>query len=344
MDPSTIPSSEFSTRQFDIWRDSIAVVFDVERQASEADSAFIADVEAFQLGDMVVTAATLGEQRYTRSQARLRRDGMDHFVLNLYRTGGWRAQTPNGDFQGVAGQVSVLDLASELISDEPHSELVTLFLPRSLLEERLPNLGALHGSGPTGPHAALLAEYIDLLARRLPTLPAGEEQALSRATCEMLTACISPTLANVEAARPGLEMVLQRRARRFIEGQLNSPDLTADAICGAVGVSRRTLYRLFEQDGGVQRYIQARRLVRIKALLADASDGRRISEIAAEFGFTRPDHFARAFKHQFGQSARDLREFRRRHLGTGVVLGAKRNDIGSFDTWIRALHDRAIAI
>lgn len=315
------------------------MVFDVERQAPEAGNAFDADVEAFQLGDMVVTSATLGEQRYVRSQARVRRDGMDHFVLNLYRSGGWRAQTSRGDFQGVAGQVSVLDLTSELISDEPPSELVTLFLPRSLLEERLPNLGALHGSAPIGPHAVLLAEYIDLLARRLPTLPAGEEQALSRATCEMLTACISPTLAHVESARPALELVLQRRAKRFIGGHLNSSELTAEAICGAVGVSRRTLYRLFEQEGGVQRYIQSRRLDRIKALLTDANETRRISEIATDFGFSRPDHFARAFKHQFGQSARELR-LQAHHTPPDALAvatnGPKKAD--GFDDWIRALH------
>ncbi len=338
MSPSTIPSSQFSTRQFDIWRDSIAVVFDVEQRSSDRGNAFDADVEAFQLGDMVVTSAALGEQRYVRSQARLRRDGMDHFVLNLYRTGGWRAQTSRGDFEGTAGQVSVLDLASELVSDEPHSELVTLFLPRSLLEERLPNLGALHGSAPTGPHAILLAEYIDLLARRLPTLPAGEEQALSRATCEMLTACFSPTLAHIEDARPGLEMVLQRRAKRFIEGHLGSAELTVDAICGSVGVSRRTLYRLFEQEGGVQHYVQTRRLERIKTLLSDATEFRRVAEIAAEFGFSRRDHFSRAFKLHFGQSARDVRGIAHRQLDTGLEPNAKRSGTDGFDKWIRGLH------
>jgi hypothetical protein len=142
---------------------------------------------------------------------------------------------------------SVLDLASELVRDEMDCDLVTLFLPRSLVEERLPELSALHGSAPIGPYAALLAEFLDLLARRLPTLPAGEEQALGRATAEMLTVCIAPSLANIEAARPGLELVLQRRARRFIEAHLASPDLTMDVICGAVGVSRRALYRVSRQ-------------------------------------------------------------------------------------------------
>ncbi len=74
---------------------------------------------------------------------------MDHFVLNLYHTGGWKAQTSCGEFEGTKGQVSVLDLESDLISDDAACNLVALFAPRSLLETRLPNLGALHGHAVT---------------------------------------------------------------------------------------------------------------------------------------------------------------------------------------------------
>ncbi|MGI6853310.1 helix-turn-helix domain-containing protein [Mesorhizobium sp. 1B3] len=338
MGPSTIASAQFSTRQFDVWRDSIAVVFDVERRSQDAGTAFNADVEAFQLGDMVVTSASLDEQRYLRSSTRIRRDGMDQFVLNLYRTGGWRSQTSRGDFAGTAGQVCVLDLACELVSDEPPSDLVALFIPRSLLEDRLPDLAALHGNAPSGAYALLLAEYMDLLARRLPTLPAGDEHALNRATCEMLTACLAPSLEGVEAARPGLEMVLQRRAKRFIEKHINSTELDPDTICNAVGVSRRTLYRLFDQEGGVQRYVQTRRLERIRLALADPKETRRISEVAAEFGFLRGDHFARAFKQHYGQSARDIRYLRLQPETGTETSPSKLDETQGFDDWIRALH------
>ena len=90
-----------------------------------------------------------------------------------YRTGGWRAETARGEFEGRAGQLSVLDLSCELISDEPNCHLVILFLPRSLIEDRLPNLGGLHGSAPTGPYAMLLAEYLDMLARRFRSCTLG---------------------------------------------------------------------------------------------------------------------------------------------------------------------------
>jgi AraC-like DNA-binding protein len=337
VDPSTIPSTQFSTQHFDDWREGIAPVFDVEPPAYDVATGFGANVKAFQLGDMVVTDAHVGDQRYIRSRSRVRRDGLDHFLLNLYRTGGWRAQTSDGEFEGTAGQVTVLDLARELISDEPDSDLVALFVPRNLLEERLPDLAALHGRAPTGPYARLLAEYLNLLARRLPGLPMGDGRALSRATCEILAACLQPSLAGLEAARPGLELVLRRRAKRFIEAHLASPGLNADTVCHAMGVSRRTLYRLFDQEGGVQRYIQGRRLERIRSALSDPMNTRRISEVAAEFGFLRSDHFARAFRQQYGYSAREVRD-----LSRGLVAAPARPAAAGtwqdFDDWIRSLH------
>lgn len=336
MSGSAIESTHFSCRDFDVWRESINVVFDVERRSQDGNRPFTACVEAFQLGDMVVTDAVLGAQRYVRSSARVRRDGMDHFVLNLYRTGGWIAETARGEFEGRAGQVSVLDLSCELISDEPDCHLVAMFLPRSLIEDRLPNLGGLHGSAPTGPYAMLLAEYLDMLARRLPFLHSGDETALAGAACQMLAACLAPSLANVEAARPGLELVLLRRAKRYIEGHLNSSALNIDAICNIVGVSRRTLFRLFEQEGGVLHYIQGRRLERIRAVLSDPNETRRISDIAAEFGFLRGDHFARAFKHQYGETAREIREHQNLddRRDTSSVQQSRRQ---GFDDWIRRL-------
>src|SRR5262249_17743500 len=162
------------------------------------------------------------------------------------------------------------------------------------------------------------------------------ENALSRAICEMLVACISPSLANIEAARPNLEMVLLQRARRFIEVHLGSSALSVDAICSSVGVSRRTLYRLFHGEGGVQHYNQARRLEQIKTLLSDPEEPRRISEVASEFGFARGDHFARAFRNRYGQSARDVREeVRFEPAAQERRTSGRLKTADGFDDWLR---------
>ena len=182
-----------------------------------------------------------------------------------------------------------------------------MILPREMLEDRLPNVAMLHGSAPVGPYADLLADYFELLARRLPSLPASAGDDLARATCDILVACLSPSLANTEAARPQMGTLLARRAKQHIERNLSLPGLSPDSIAAGLGVSRRTLYRVFEPGGGIRKYIQSRRLDRVRGALADQGHRRKISEIAADYGFTRADYFARAFKRQFGLSPAEAR-------------------------------------
>lgn len=334
---SIIPSLDFSTDEFENWRDFVSVAFDVETDSDP--NRFEARVGTFQLDDLVICNATLGAQRYIRTSERVRKDDVDHFVLNLYRKGGWRAQTDNGEFDGHTGQICVLDLARQLVSDEPESDLVAMFVPRELIEERVPNAGFLHGKAPLGPYGRMLADYMNMLSLRLPQLPVGSEGALSRATYEMISACLRPCVAHLDAARPTLELVLRHRAKRFIEDHLHASNLEVDAICVALSVSRRTLFRLFEQEGGIQHYIQIKRLKRIRGLLSDPTETRRISEIASEFGFLRPDHFARCFKQMFGESARDVRDPARTGsispLNNSELADHDKND--SFNQWIRSL-------
>lgn len=334
---SIIPSLDFSTREFENWRDFVSVAFDVETDSDP--NRFEARVGTFQLDDLVICNATLGAQRYIRTSERVRKDDVDHFVLNLYRKGGWRSQTDNGEFDGHTGQICVLDLARQLISDEPESDLVAMFVPRELIEERVPNASFLHGNAPIGPFGQLLADYMNLLSRQLPRLPIGSERELSRATYEMISACLRPSVAHLDAARPTLEVVLRIRAKRYIEDHLQASNLDVDSICIALSVSRRTLFRLFEHEGGIQHYIQLKRLKRIRSILSNPTETRRISEIAAEFGFLRSDHFARSFKHLFGEAARDVRD----PAKTGSIshehdaeTGDRDND-DSFNKWIRNL-------
>ena len=62
-----------------------------------------------------------------------------------------------------------------------------------------------------------------------------------------------------------------------------------------------TLYRLFEGDGGVAKYIRDARLRACMHDLALPSTNRKhIALIATRWGFENPSHFNRLFKHSFG--------------------------------------------
>ena len=59
--------------------------------------------------------------------------------------------------------------------------------------------------------------------------------------------------------------------------------------------------------GGVARYIQRQRLLRIRALLSDPADQRPITAIAEDFCFEDASSFSRAFRQQFDCGPSDFR-------------------------------------
>ena len=86
-----------------------------------------------------------------------------------------------------------------------------------------------------------------------------------------------------------------------IERNIGDPDFTVDTILQNFGVSRASLYRLFEDRGGVRQYISDRRLLHA-VLDITARPLRRgdISAAAEKWGFSSNANFNRAVRREFG--------------------------------------------
>jgi AraC-like DNA-binding protein len=97
-------------------------------------------------------------------------------------------------------------------------------------------------------------------------------------------------------------------ARRYIDENLHEADLSPERVLDASPLSRPTLYRLFEYEGGLAAYIRNRRLAQA------ADDLRRylnkpVVEIAYGLGFTSASDFNRAFRRAFEMSPLEFRYF-----------------------------------
>lgn len=89
--------------------------------------------------------------------------------------------------------------------------------------------------------------------------------------------------------------------RNHIEENLGDLSLLPAQICNLFNLSRATLYRMFETDGGVRRYIQDRRLYAAVWDLAEGGIHRgRLTEVAEKWGFSSNANFNRAVKNVFG--------------------------------------------
>jgi AraC-like DNA-binding protein len=154
----------------------------------------------------------------------------------------------------------------------------------------------------------MLAEYIRLLERQLPNLTDQDALNLPQAIAAMVAACVAPSAGRLTAARGQISVTLKDKARRYILQNLRSDKLGPDTLCRELGMSRSSVYRLLEAEGGLARYIQHLRLSESFAQLSDPSNKKPIAVIADELGLTDPSSFSRAFRGRFGISPTDARE------------------------------------
>ncbi len=309
----TVPSLRFDSADLpssirkDVIREVMSVGYDV---GLPEDTAFSLASDAWLLGGMLINSRTCSPIRFSRTGRRIRRDGLDHYMLMVTRAGAWSAELDGVKLDAPGAEVVVFDMTGPLEAAAGLASVTTgVTVPRETLDRLVPG-GIPHGTVLRGGAAALLADYIEVLERRLPDLSLAEAPFIERATAEMMAACIAPSAARLDQAREAVGTSLRTQAIRLIDSRLHDPQLTADQVAAALRMSRATLYRLFQDEGGVDRLIWSRRLKRARRLLADPAEHRRISQIAAACGFQSDAHFSRAFRSAFQATPSEVRTAR----------------------------------
>ncbi|PWC40350.1 hypothetical protein TSO221_25140 [Azospirillum sp. TSO22-1] len=298
--------------RFAIWKDSISVLFEVQRRTPAADQAddFHASLTTIQLGGMLLAETTASAQIFHRDLRRICADGVDHYMIQLYCAGEARARFHEEEQTIAAGDLLFIDAAqpSSFVCDDFSN--LTLVAPRVLLDARLPHAERLHGSvlHRDQPITRLAGETLRLLNRLGPGFDGDTAEPGAEAVLDLVVRCLTLAGSGHPAGTPAQRMAMLTAIKRFLEMRLADPALGPDAVLGSFRMSRAYLYELFEPHGGVVRYIQQRRLVRCLAMLRDPSSRRRkIADIAFAHGFTSESHFSRAFSRAFGMTPRTAR-------------------------------------
>ena len=142
----------------------------------------------------------------------------------------------------------------------------------------------------------------------------NELKGLRRADAGLLEASVLGLLRGVlqygaEAVKQNgdAEKARSHAIREFLEAEWDRPDLGVDLICSTFNTSRTTIYREFEENGGIAGFVTRRRLqIALNALASGPPHRGRIQEVASKVGFTDPAHFSKAFRRHFGFSPSDV--------------------------------------
>jgi AraC-like DNA-binding protein len=344
-EPSSLPLAHVSadgldrSEAFDCWRENISSIFSVERLDGGHDFHF--DLRAYDLGDLVIGRTELDAQRFVRLRPEIRKTAIDHYLIQAYRAGGYRGRAGERCISLSPGQTSFLDLSRPVVTEASHARTISALVPRDLLNGHLPQAERLHGSVVHGPVAELLGDLLQAVYDRLGACHSADVTALSASVLRLMAVLLHPPEVprDTDALRPAVDELALARARRHIERHLTSPNLTPEAVARAAGVSRATLYRLFEVQGGVSRHIQTRRLQSAFAALVDPGDRRKIQTIAEDLGFASEAHFSRSFHRLFGATPSETRQ--QRSFRSGKESGQTRSLPPDFNGLVRDLQRRS---
>jgi AraC-like DNA-binding protein len=306
-----LPCLHFDTRKlrraegFDVFHTRMAVAFDVSLQGQ--DTPFLVASESRMLGQILISGRSTAGIVIDRSASRIRRDGIDHYLLSLRHHGKWVAEADGSSVANAPGHVLAVDMARPVREQVADNVTVGFTIPRDELDRRLPPGSLRHGVALSGGPGLLLADYLRSLEQRARLLQPSEAPLIEKATYNMIAACVAPSPERLEQSQPQVTGVLRSQAKRVVEARLHDPRLTPEHVAAELRVSRATLYRIFEADGGVAAYIRDQRLRRAARLLSDATERRRIGQIAYACGFQSETHFGRAFRQCFGATPGEVR-------------------------------------
>lgn len=213
---------------------------------------------------------------------------------------------------------------------------IQLFLARDAFRDVAALLDAALGSTLNSPLGHLLGDYMMALEQRLAVMREADLPRLAVAVGAMVAAAVAPSAERTAVAKPQIDLGRKERVRQAVRRHLRTPTLGPKTLSRLVGMSRSNLYRLFEDTGGVARYIQLQRLFEAQAVLSDPAITQSISAIAEDLCFADASSFSRMFRREFRHSPSEVRSAALAGLASSATPRSRiRSDRAEFGEFLR---------
>ncbi|WP_245330570.1 helix-turn-helix domain-containing protein [Bradyrhizobium sp. AS23.2] len=293
-------------------RAATADICDVIALTAEDD--FHITTATMMAGNALLVDSRATDLEYDRTPAHIARGGIDHYQITLCVEGEMRFSSGRREVTLRPGDIVLLDMAQPnrtvLRASGGRTHLTAIILQRAMLAPRLahPDSATATFLPSDHPHARLLASHFAALG--LPAeREAGNVEITIEAIADLMAAAAGGTAditAGVERAERQLYLAM---IKRHIANNLETHAITVEELCHHFQISRATLYRLFEADGGLAHYVREQRLnLAFRRLISPAAQDDRLIDLAVGMRFSSDSTFIRAFRRKFGVTPGELRE------------------------------------
>jgi AraC-like DNA-binding protein len=290
--------------RFDYWHEIICRSYCVadSTPGHRPSGDFGARLSLRSMANVEVGEVSAPPLHYSRKADNMRRAPNDDFLASLIVAG--KGHLEQGGRQAIqnVGDIVLYDTARPFTYEFPVGyQLILLKIPRKSLLCRLPDgerLTALVLPGGTamGGLASTMMRHVASLDSNLGDCALAK---VSSSLIDILTVAFDDELRGQRGMIDRHGRILER-AKEFLQANLFDSDLSIEHVASTLGVSTRTLNRIFAADGTTAtRWLWQKRLEASHTVL---SEGRahHVGEVAIACGFSDFSHFSRSFKRAYG--------------------------------------------
>jgi AraC-like DNA-binding protein len=291
--------------RFAYWADVVTQTFVPLECESHMRRGFSGDIRHRRVGRIGITDVRATAQRVRRTRGKIAQAPRDDLIVVVHVAGSCHVGQRSNAALLSAGDSAAVSACEPYFFDFPDAfrQLVLKVPPPLLRITPLHDAGFRLAAGP----ANLLRHLAFAILESADDDVIGEETAVERAMLELLHSAAVPVFGN--GTRSVAADARYAEACRYILRNLCDPALGPASVAAHVGLSARSLARLFATNGEtIERSIWSRRLAAARDDLADPElRHRSITDVAFDRGFNDAAHFSRSFSSAYGMTPRQFR-------------------------------------
>jgi len=299
---STVPTPA----AFAYWREMICATFVPLTAEPLADGRFSGRIEHVPVGDLEMSAVVAGSQHVRRTRSLIARGHEEYLLASIQQHGIGRVEQDGRAATLAPGELAFYDSTRPytLHFDDPFHQLVVQIPKRELMLRDTRQLTARAlGRGTAGEVVATFFTSLFGVARA----GTGQSGVLLPHAVGLLSAAAS-FAARTDPGPDAAEALGRERVLDFLRRNLADPHLDAESVARACQASRRTLYRMFGEEGVAAR-LRRMRIERAQIMLL-AEPARPVAVIGYACGFESESGFHRAFRAAVGMTPGEYRKAR----------------------------------
>ena len=299
------------SQRIDYWRSIVCeAVVDAEMMPADArQSLFTGNIQSLNQAGARFVSFRSSPHRIARTSKHVARSDHGFVMLGLQRHGRSRVAQAGAEVDLNPGDIGIVDSAQPFELRFPDAiERRIVMVPKGLLSGHVQlgdlTRGAVKVSSDH-PFAPLLGQFIQTLTARDKPLGSPQVHLLLSGLVDYLAESIRPDRGGGEAGGAGRSSF--DNLIEHVQAHLTSPELSASSAALDVGVSLRSVHRLFRRfaDCTFEQYVIAQRLQLARQLLLSGA-APTVSDAAFSTGFNDLSHFSRRFVAAFGERPSSL--------------------------------------